>query len=112
MNPESASSFIEIDKALLQKNLVFIRSKLKKGVRLSAVIKGNAYGHGIEQMVPLLEEEGVKHFSVYGIEEANVFHAHASDAAQLMVMGFIDPENIGMLLKRGDEFFVYDIHRS
>ncbi|MFT5903459.1 MAG: alanine racemase [Flammeovirgaceae bacterium] len=109
MNPESASSFIEIDKALLQKNLVFIRSKLKKGVRLSAVIKGNAYGHGIEQMVPLLEEEGVKHFSVYGIEEANVFHAHASDAAQLMVMGFIDPENLGMLLKRGDEFFVYDI---
>jgi alanine racemase len=111
MTPESASSFIEIDSALLRKNLAFIRSKLKKGVRISAVIKGNAYGHGIEQMVPLLEEEGVQHFSVYGIEEANAFHESASSEASLMIMGFIDRENLETVLRRGDGFFVYDIEQ-
>jgi alanine racemase len=111
MTPESASSFIEIDSALLRKNLAFIRSKLKKGVKISAVIKGNAYGHGIEQMVPLLEEEGVQHFSVYGIEEANAFHESASSEASLMIMGFIDRENLETVLRRGDGFFVYDIEQ-
>lgn len=111
MNPESASSFIEIDSALLRKNLAFIRSKLKKGVRISAVIKGNAYGHGIEQMVPLLEAQGVKHFSVYGIEEANAFHESASRESQLMIMGYIASENLETVLRRGDEFFVYDIEQ-
>lgn len=111
MNPETASSFIEIDRALFKKNIAFIRSKLKKGVRLSAVIKGNAYGHGIEQMVSLLEAEGVRHFSAYGIEEANVFHLHASPDSQLMVMGYIGPENLETTLRRGDEFFIYDLEQ-
>ncbi|MCZ4408158.1 alanine racemase [Cryomorphaceae bacterium 1068] len=111
MTPESASSFIEIDSDLLRKNLAFIRSKLKKGVKISAVIKGNAYGHGIDQMVPLLETEGVKHFSVYGIEEANAFHETASHEASLMIMGYVDRENLETVLRRGDEFFVYDIEQ-
>ena len=109
MNAETASSLIEIDPALVKQNLSFIRGKPKKGVKLSAVIKGNAYGHGIEQMVPLLEEEGVNHFSVYGIEEANQFHKCSSEGSRLMVMGYIDPENFETTLRRGDEFFVYDL---
>jgi len=109
MNPETASSFIEIDPVLVRQNLSFIRSRLKRGVKFSAVIKGNAYGHGIEQMVPLLEKEGVRHFSVYGVEEANQFHKCSSAGSALMVMGYIDPENYETTLRRGDEFFVYDI---
>jgi len=109
MKPETASSFIEIDSFLVKQNLAFIRKRLKENVKFSAVIKGNAYGHGIEQIVPLLEKEGVSHFSVYGVEEANQFHKCSSVNSQLMVMGYIDRENFETTLKRGDEFFVYDI---
>jgi alanine racemase len=109
MKPENASSYIEIDRSLLRNNLSFVRSRLKEGVRLSVVIKGNAYGHGIGQIVPLLEAEGVRHFSVYGIEEADDFHACASSESQLMVMGYIHRDNVEILLDRGDEFFIYDL---
>lgn len=109
MKPENASSYIEIDRSLLRSNLSFVRSRLKKGVRLSVVIKGNAYGHGIKQIVPLLEAEGVRHFSVYGIEEADDFHECASAESQLMVMGYIHPDNLEISMKRGDEFFIYDV---
>jgi len=109
MKPESASSYIEIDRKLLVENLKFIRGRLKSGVAISAVIKGNAYGHGIENIVPLLESEGVNHFSVYGMEEASQFHEVASENSSLMVMGYIAPENLEVILNREDEFFIYDV---
>lgn len=111
MNPESASSHIVLDQSELRKNIEFVRSKLKKGVKLSAVIKGNAYGHGIQQMVPMMEEEGVNHFSVYGIEEAETFHECAKPGSQLMIMGYIAPENLDWTLRKGYEFFIYDVYQ-
>mgnify|MGYP006309992729 CR=1 FL=1 len=111
MNPESASSHIVLDKSELRKNIEFVRSKLKKGVKLSAVIKGNAYGHGIQQIVPMMEDEGISHFSVYGIEEAEAFHECAKPGSQLMIMGYIAPENLDWTLRKGYEFFIYDVYQ-
>ena len=109
MNPLSKSSHIEIDSSLFKKNLEFIRSRLNEGVELSAVIKGNAYGHGIEQFVPLAESEGIKHFSVYGIEEALDFHEVASSESELMIMGYIASENLEWVIVNGYSFFIYDL---
>lgn len=55
-------SVIEISKSALQQNIVFIKAFLNKGVKLSCVVKGNAYGHGIETYIPIAEEAGVDHF--------------------------------------------------
>lgn len=109
MNPLSKSSHIEIDSALFKKNLEFIRSQLNEGVELSAVIKGNAYGHGIQQFVPLAESEGISHFSVYGIEEALTFHEVASSESELMIMGYIASENLDWVIANGYSFFIYDL---
>ena len=109
MNPLSKSSHIEIDSRLFKKNLEFIRSQLKEGVELSAVIKGNAYGHGIEQFVPLAESSGITHFSVYGIDEAIDFNKVASGESQLMIMGYIARENLKWVIENGYSFFIYDL---
>lgn len=109
MNPLSKSSHIELDSALFKSNLKFIRTRLKDGVELSAVIKGNAYGHGIEQFVPLAESEGIKHFSVYGIEEALAFHQVASASSELMIMGYIAHENLAWIIANEYSFFIYDL---
>lgn len=111
MKPFTASSHIVLDKHMLAKNVAFIRSRLKEGVELSAVIKGNAYGHGIEQMVPMLEDEGVDHFSVYGIEEAIEFHEFAKPESQLMIMGYISKDNLDWTIRKGYEFFIYDLYQ-
>ncbi len=111
MRPYTASSHIVLDREMLVKNIAFIRSRLKKGVKVSAVIKGNAYGHGIAEMVPMLEREGINHFSVYGIEEAIEFHACAQPESQLMIMGYISRENLDWAIRNEYEFFIYDLYQ-
>ena len=43
-----ASSKIILDKAAMQNNWDFLRSYFGEDIKISAVVKGNAYGHGIE----------------------------------------------------------------
>ena len=64
------TSSIEISKSALKQNIKFIKGYINKGVKLSSVVKGNAYGHGIEEYIPLAEKAGLNHFSVFSAEEA------------------------------------------
>ncbi len=109
MNPLSKSSHIELNTQYFKQNIAFIRSRLDAGVTLSAVIKGNAYGHGIPEFVPIAEAEGIDHFSVYGLEEAMQFEKVASPNSHLMIMGYIAPENLKWVIRKGFSFFIYDI---
>src|SRR5690625_1626124 len=56
-------SRIELSRAALKNNLRFLRALAQKGVRISSVIKGNAYGHGIAEFLPLAENAGIDHRS-------------------------------------------------
>ncbi len=104
-----SSSHIVLDQKRFSANLQFIRSLLDPGVTLSAVIKGNAYGHGIAPFVALAEGEGISHFSVYGMEEARAFQLAASPNAQLMIMGYIAEADMEWVMSHGYAFFVYDL---
>ena len=64
------SSFITLKREALQNNIRFLKKKLGEHVRISSVVKANAYGHGIEQIIPMFEEEGIDHFSVFDFGEA------------------------------------------
>ncbi len=37
---------------------------------ITSVVKGNAYGHGIEEIVPILESCEVNSFAVFSSDEA------------------------------------------
>ncbi|MCA1750737.1 MAG: alanine racemase [Cryomorphaceae bacterium] len=106
---KTTSSHIELSEDRLGENIDFVRSLLKPDTRLSAVIKGNAYGHGIKQIVPMAERAGIDHFSVYGVEEAAEFQRSARPESGLMIMGYIDPSNLGWVIEQGFEFFIYDL---
>ncbi len=105
------SSHILLSRAALRRNLSFVRRQIGEGVRLSSVIKGNAYGHGIEHFVPLAESLGVDHFAVFDAREAyRVSHCKRPDTG-VMVMGFVDPEELEWAVESGVEFYVFDFHR-
>ena len=46
-------SWIEIDVAAIGKNLEAFRSVVTPGTAVMAVVKANAYGHGIEVVAPV-----------------------------------------------------------
>lgn len=63
-------SWAEIDLAAFERNLKRIQRALPSHMRYVAVVKADAYGHGMPQMVRRLMQSGVDYFAVANITEA------------------------------------------
>lgn len=104
-------SIITLSEKSVQNNVSFLRSKFGEKVKISAVVKANAYGHGIEQMVPLFDKYGIDHFSVFYYREAICVYNCSSKPRSIMVMGWLCDEDIKDAIGKGIEFFVFSIER-
>lgn len=105
------TSIIELSQSALEKNLGFIRKLAGDEVRVSSVVKGNAYGHGIDLFVSMAEKAGVKHFSVFSADEALKVLQHQKNGAEIMIMGYIDKAELMWALENNIEFFIFDLGR-
>ncbi|HER09570.1 MAG TPA: alanine racemase [Bacteroides sp.] len=102
----ASTSRIIIRKDALKHNVRFIRSVVNPDTVISAVIKGNAYGHGVSVIIPALEELGIHHFSVYSSAEAREACQHRGKHTTIMVMGFIDEGDLEWIIRNEIEFYV------
>lgn len=106
------NSRIELSRKALKNNIDFIRSLIKPEVTLSCVVKGNAYGHGIAQMVPALESLGVRHFSVFSFDEARkVLSSKSHEDTVILIMGFIPDTELEWMISHDIECFVFNLSR-
>ncbi len=65
----------------LEHNVNQIKSKLNSDVKLCAIVKANAYGHGVEEIASNLVKQGVDYLAVAFIDEA----------VELRLCGFTQP---------------------
>ncbi|TVR40769.1 MAG: alanine racemase [Bacteroidia bacterium] len=105
------TSYIEISRKAYRNNIRYLKKIIGKDARFSSVVKGNAYGHGVENIVPLAEEAGVRHFSVFSAREANDVLNVIGKGSQIMIMGLLDDEEIEWAISNDIEFFVFDMDR-
>ncbi|MER2999475.1 alanine racemase [Pontibacter populi] len=105
------SSYIEISRSALQNNINVIKQEIGPGVQFSSVIKGNAYGHGIEQFATLAQECGVDHFSVFSADEALRLQQSLPKPATTLIMGYIDDPELEWAIRHDIEFFVFEPDR-
>lgn len=105
------TSTIEISKSALKKNINFINNLIGPNCKFSSVVKGNAYGHGISTYVPLAEELGVNHFSVFSASEANDVLQSSIDSPTIMIMGMLDNQQLEWAIENDLEFYVFNIER-
>ncbi len=105
------SSRIELSQKVLRKNITFLKKKLGAHPRLSCVVKANAYGHGIDPMVPMLEKCGVNHFSVASAFEAEEVLEVCSPNSTIMIMGILYDEDIPWAIENEIEFYIFDTER-
>ncbi|MCF8242245.1 MAG: alanine racemase [Melioribacteraceae bacterium] len=105
------TSVLEISKGALQKNLSFLKKIIKKDTIFSSVIKGNAYGHGIEKFVPIAEECGINHFSVFSADEAYRVKKMSNNGPRIMIMGMIDYHELKWAIENEIEFYVFEKSR-
>ena len=106
-----STSYIEISKSALEHNIQYLKERIGKNAIFSSVIKGNAYGHGIEHFLPLVEKCGISHFSVFDADEARRAEECKSQDSELMIMGSIDHNEIEWAVEHDVSFFVFQMDR-
>jgi alanine racemase len=105
------NSTIELNRSAYVNNLAFLKKTFGKKVLLSAVVKGNAYGHGIKEFVSMAFDSGVTNFSVFDVEEAKLVKDTLQDKVTIMIMGFVDDHDMDWVVANNVEFFVFDKSR-
>jgi len=105
------NSQITLNENAVENNIAFLKKKLGDKVKISAVVKANAYGHGIEQIVPLFEKYGIEHYSVFYYSEAIRVYNCLTKPSSIVVMGWLCEKSIREAIEKGIEFFVFNIER-
>ncbi len=110
-DPALYGSWIELSESALKHNVRFLKRVVGRKVVLSSVIKGNAYGHGIETFVPMAEHCGIRHFSTFGANEAYRAAGCRTKPSTIMIMGSIPDEAIPWAVENEIQFWVFDLGR-
>ncbi|WP_291120376.1 alanine racemase [Flavobacterium sp. UBA6135] len=105
------NSIIELNSDSYLNNLLFLKKMYGKDVILSSVVKGNAYGHGIEEFVTMAHKSGVAHFSVFDVAEAQLVKKQLPKKVTILIMGFVSDELMEWVIQNDIEFFVFDKKR-
>lgn len=104
---EIASSWVEISKRSLRNNLNHFRSILRPESVLTAILKSNSYGHGLETMTRLCIEEGVSRIGVNSLEEALQVRAIDSKIPVLIMGEIQNPERQKDVLSDSNFWIVF-----
>ena len=114
MNPKTPSptphrTWAEIDTAALRHNVAVVRALTGERVRIMAVVKADAYGHGVEIVVPALAEF-VEVFGVANVTEARAVRELADHP--VFLLGPALPEERAEIVERRFIPFVSDLEEA
>ena len=101
-------AFAEIKLKNLERNVSVIRSRVGDDVRILAVVKANAYGHGSIEISKKLSSIEVNDLAVATYEEALEIQA-AGVKANILILGSITNDQIISSISSGVVFTIYDI---
>ncbi len=87
------SRWVEVDTGAILHNLNLVRQRLQPGVRLLAVVKADAYGHGAVEVARTLVEGGADMLGVTTVEEG-VELRQGGIQAPVLVFGPVLPEEV------------------
>ncbi|MFC1480494.1 alanine racemase [Candidatus Omnitrophota bacterium] len=85
-------TWAEIDLDAVRHNLDCMRDLIGTGVEIMAVVKANAYGHGICQVSRALVEEGVSYLGVATVDEALNLRGSGIDTPVLVLGSVLEEE--------------------
>ena len=103
MNP----TWVEIDAAALRANIAAIKARLAPGSRMAAVVKSNAYGHGLTPCAELLLEAGCDWLVVNTLDEAEDLRRLGLEAP-VYICGPVFAEQAPRLAATGARAVLYD----
>ena len=101
-------SYIEISRENLLHNFELFRKLLPSHIKVACVVKANAYGHGISEVVNLLKKT-TDYFQVDDAEE--FLEVYKITSKPILILGYVQQNDLALIIERGAEFVVYDLER-
>lgn len=95
-----------INKGNIIKNL----NKIRGISPVICVVKDDAYGLGIENIFPILYEEGERYFAVAFFEEAEEIRKMKNDV-NIMILNYTEEENLKYAVKNNIEISVFNMEQ-
>jgi len=92
------NSWVELNLEALAWNHCLIISRMSADTQLLAVVKANAYGHGMAVVAPALWDLGVRWFGVASVEEGAELR-EALPEAHVLVLGCILEQDLDALFE-------------
>lgn len=93
-------TWVEVSLPRLRDNFRAIRTLVGDGIKIMAVVKADAYGHGAAGVAAALEKDGVERFGV-ALPEEGVELRRAGVRAPIVILGGFAPPQAGLLLQHG-----------
>ena len=101
-------NWVEVDGAAIRANLAAFRRRIDPGVALGAVVKSNAYGHGMRDVAALAAAGGAEWLCVNHVDEA-VALREQGHPCPILVMGYTALEALESLVQHGLRPVVYHL---
>lgn len=98
-------SYIEISKENLLHNFATMKSLVSGNVKMAAVVKANAYGHGQNEVVKVLNDV-VDYFQIDDLEELKLLRKISSKP--VLILGYVTKEEMKKVLLLDGILCVYD----
>jgi alanine racemase len=94
------TSWAEVSRGALEHNLALFRRLLNPGTALLAVVKANAYGHGLEPVARVCVACGVEMLGVHTADEVAALR-RMGVTLPIMAMGYLTPEQVAEVVDPG-----------
>jgi alanine racemase len=104
MNPITK---IEISRENLLHNLNQCRKNVAQGTKIAAVVKANAYGHGVREVVGVIEKE-IDYFQVDDLQELIEIRQYTEKP--VLVFGYVSEDQIEKAISLNAILGVYDLN--
>jgi alanine racemase len=103
-----ALNWVEIDLAAVEHNVSEFRRRLGDGVLLGAVVKSNAYGHGMREVAGAARRAGAEWLCVNNVDEGAALRGAGHDTP-ILVMGYVPLEALPGLVEHDLQPVVYNL---
>lgn len=106
-----------LSRSALEHNVRLIQEKLKGKTRMMAVVKSNAYGHGVENVVPVLSSMGVDAYATATVDEGARVRRVLEEGGKerdsmILVLGYSDVSEYEKALENHLSLTVYSLSQA
>lgn len=108
MISHGAKTWVEVSKEAISKNVAALQKNVGGAVGLIAVVKSNAYGHGLELVAKTAVLAGAKWLGVDSVDEA-IRAKEACNNAPILILGYTPHDRLKEVVNFSFRQTVYDV---